>query len=155
LYGAIQYAKSLPDNEAYRNLLVNREERCRVETSFPRDKVIFNIAYLVKKWKLNLNFTRYGTIEQRGNDPKGFPDEIFLPKILTSLNICYNLRSWLSITAGAENISDIYPDKYKNRSNTLNGLYPYSFNFAAFGANGGYYYINMSFNFLNNKKSHP
>lgn len=155
LYGAIQYARNLPDDSIYRNLLVNREERCRVETSFPMDKVIFNIKYLVKKWKLNLNFTRYGKIEQRGNDPVNFPDEVFSPKILTSLNICYKIRQWLSITAGAENITDIYPDKQKNRSNTVNGLLPYSFNFAAFGTNGGYYFLNMSFDLKRNKKSHP
>jgi iron complex outermembrane receptor protein len=155
LYGATQYAKNLPDDENYRNLLVNREERCRVEDAFPRDKIIFNIAYFIGKWKLNLNFTRYGKISQKQNDPKLAPDEEFSPKILTSLNICYKISSWLSLTAGAENIGDIYPDKYKHRSNTANGLQPYSFNFAAFGVNGGYYFINMSFNFLNNKKSHP
>ena len=153
LYGSIQYAKNLPDDEKYRNLLVNREERCRVEDAFPRDKVILNIRYLIGKWKLNINFTRFGKISQKQNDPKVGPDEVFTPKILTSLNICYSLRPWLSLTVGAENISDIYPDKYRHSVNTLNGLYPYSFNFAAFGTNGGYYYINMSFNFSNNKKA--
>ena len=151
LYGAVQYAKNLPDDEKYRNLLVNREERCRVEDAFPRDKLIFNISYLVGKWDLNVNFTRYGKISQKGNDPVNFPDEIFSPKVVSGVNVNYKLKTWISFTAGAENIFNVFPDKLKNFSNTATGLYIYNPNFAVFGCNGGYYFITMAINLLTKK----
>jgi iron complex outermembrane recepter protein len=144
LYGTVQYAKNLPDNDTYRNLLVNREERCRVEDAYPADKIILNVLYSIGKWKLNTNFTRYGRVNQKLNASN--LDETFSPKILTSFNINYKLKSWISITAGAENLFDIYPDKLKNKSNTNNGLQIYSPNFAAFGINGGYYFVSTMIN---------
>ncbi|HEX7845546.1 MAG TPA: TonB-dependent receptor [Chitinophagaceae bacterium] len=147
LYGAVQYAKNLPDNEKFRNLLVNREERCRVENVYPRDKIILNISYRRDKLKINSNFTRYGRVLQRSNNPFMNPDEEYSPKILTALNVSYKLRSWLSLTLGAENMLDIYPDKHKHKNNTANGVTPYGMNFAAFGVNGGYYFINTSLRF--------
>jgi iron complex outermembrane receptor protein len=151
LYGFIQYAKNLPDNSIFRNLLVNREERCRVESAYPKDKIVLNILYKKDKWKFHSSFMRYGKISQKGNTPNLFPDEEFSPKIVTAMNLCYSLRSWLSLTVGAENMTDVYPDKLKHKSNTSNGITPYNGNFAAFGINGGYYFINLSIN-LSSKK---
>lgn len=161
LYDSILYAKNLPDTEKYRKLLVNREERCRVETAYPQSKMILNISYKIDKWRLNASFTRYGEIIQNVNDtlknvhPTTYPDEKFSPKIVTSLNINGRVKAWLDITLGAENIFNVFPDKLKYKVNTQSGLLIYNPNFAPFGCNGGYYYINMSFNFLSNKKSHP
>lgn len=144
LYGAIQYAKNLPDDESYRNLLVNREERCRVETAYPKDKIILNLAYKSGKWIFSSGFVRYGKVEQKTSDPKNFPDEIFSPKIVSAMNLSYKLKSQLTFTVGAENISDVYPDKLRYRNNTANGVTPYNPNFAPFGCNGGYYFLNIS-----------
>ena len=151
LYGSIQYAKNLPDDSTYRGLLVNREERCRVEDAYPRDKIIFDLVYKAGKWRFNTNFTRYGKVAQKGSSPAINPDEIFTPKIITAMNLCYLFTPCLCLTVGAENIGDVYPDKLKYKSNTSNGLAPYNPNFAAFGCNGGYYYVNMAIH-LNNKK---
>lgn len=145
LYGTILYAKNLPDNENYRNLLVNREERCRVEDAYPRDKIFLNILYSIGKWRLNSNFSGYGRVTQKANDPIGNPDEILSPKLVTSYNINYQLNSGVSITAGAENLFNVYPDKVRYPANSTSGLVIYNPNFAAFGCNGGYYFLNMAF----------
>ena len=147
LYDSILYAKNLPDNEKNRRLLVNREERCRVVTAYPTNKIIFDVVYKIGKWKFNSSLIRYGEVLQQTNNPVSNPDETFSPKTVCALNVCYTLKSWLSITGGAENIFNTYPDKLKYYSNTQNGLLIYNPNFAAFGVNGGYYFINMSFNF--------
>jgi iron complex outermembrane receptor protein len=144
LYGSVQYAKNLPDDSTYRSLLVSREERCRVEDAYPGDKMIFDLVYKAGKWRFNSNFTRYGKVAQYGSQPTSFPDEIFTSKIITSMNLCYLLKPWLELTVGAENLGDVYPDKLEHKSNTVNGLTPYSLNFAPFGVNGGYYFINMA-----------
>ena len=145
LYGTVQYAKNLPDNETYRNLLVNREERNRVEDAYPRDKIIFNIFYSSGKWKLNSNFIRYGSVNQKANSTVTNPDETLSPKIISAFNITYKLKSGVTLTAGAENLFNTYSDKVKNSSNSSNGLIIYNPNFSPFGCNGGYYFLNMSF----------
>jgi len=151
LYGSVLYAKNLPDDSLYRSMLVNREEKCRVENAFPNSKIILNLIYTSGRWKMNANFIRYGEVLQKANDPVANPDERFSPKIISSFNLGYKLSFWLSITAGAENIADIYPDKLKYRGNTLAGLVPYNPNFAPFGVNGGYYFMNISFNLIHRK----
>ena len=152
LYGTIQYAKKLPDDENYRNLRVNREERNRVEDAYPRNKIILNIIYTVGKWKLNSNFTRYGSVNLKANNIVNNPDETLSAKIISALNIAFRLRATVTLTAGAENLFNTYPDQIKNTLNTQNGLLVYNPNFAPFGINGGYYFLNLSFNFLSNKK---
>lgn len=147
LYGATQYAKNLPDNERYRNSLVNREEKGRVEYAYPRSKIILKVIYSIGKWKFNTNFIRYGEVAQLNNNPQTNPDEFFTPKTVTALNVSYKVKWWLSITAGAENLFNVYPDRLNYKSNTQNGLLIYSTAVTQFGYNGGYYYINMSFNF--------
>jgi hypothetical protein len=59
--------------------------------------------------------------EQRANLEKGVtaagkiqPTESFPPKILTDLSISYFPTLWRTITAGANNIFDVYPDRKKN-----------------------------------------
>lgn len=154
IFGTIQSAKNLPDNDQYRTLLVNREERCRIEDAYPRDKIILNITYTTGKWKLNTSHFRYGSVSQKNNNPVDNPDQTFSPKIVSSLSVGYKIKSEISLIAGAENIFNVYPDKLKYAANTQSGLLIYNPNFTVFGCNGGYYFINMSFNFLSNKKSH-
>ena len=146
IYGTILYAKNLPDNEVYRTLLVNREERCRIEDAYPQDKIILNLTYTTGKWKINTSHFRYGSVSQKNNNVQVNPDQTFSPKIISSLSATYKIKSWLSVTAGAENIFNIYPDKLKYYNNTAGGLLIYNPNFTVFGCNGGYYFLNMSMN---------
>ena len=157
LYDSILYAKNLPDTDKYRKLLVNREERCRVETAYPQSKIILNVSYRIDKWRLNASFTRYGEMIQSVNDtlknvrPTTYPDETFSPKIVSSLNINWKAKTWFDITFGAENIFNVYPDKLKYKANTQSGLLIYNPNFAPFGCNGGYYFISLSTNLIHKK----
>jgi iron complex outermembrane receptor protein len=147
LYGTIQYAKNLPDNESYRNLLVNREERNRVEDAYPRDKIIFNIIYSIGRWKLNTNFIRYGSVNQKANSTVNNPDETLAAKIIAAFNIAFMLKSNVTLTAGAENLFNTYPDRVKYPQNSQSGLIMYNPNFSPFGCNGGYYFLNMTIKF--------
>ena len=74
-------------------------------------------------------------------------DETFSPKILTDISLHYRVKPWMTITAGANNVFDIYPDSLRYYANTNQGLYIYSPEASPFGFNGGYYYVGMSFNF--------
>ncbi|HEY5772483.1 MAG TPA: hypothetical protein VIS75_07640, partial [Chitinophagaceae bacterium] len=75
------------------------------------------------------------------------PLETFSPKILTDVSICYTPQSWLSITAGANNVFNVYPDRLKNYVNTAEGRNIYALDVWQFGFMGGYYYVSMGLNF--------
>ncbi|MGZ8557204.1 MAG: hypothetical protein ACXWWC_02665 [Chitinophagaceae bacterium] len=71
----------------------------------------------------------------------------FLPKFLLTLVSPTCQNHWLTITAGATNIFDVYPDRLKNYRNTGEGSAIYSNGASPFGYNGGYYFVSMFFNF--------
>ena len=82
----------------------------------------------------------------------GSPPETFSSKILTDISLDYSLKTWVTITAGANNIANIYPDRLKHYENTSQGSWIYSPEASPFGFNGGYYFPNLNFNFLSKNK---
>ena len=121
----------------------------RVENGQPGDKIILSLHYKAGKFDFILRGTRFGktsiTSFDKSNDPS--LDEFFSPKIITDISINYSLKKWVTITAGANNVFDIYPDPVKNYLNTNEGQFIYAQEASPFGFNGGYYFISMSFNF--------
>ena len=73
-------------------------------------------------------------------------DDFFSSKIVSAFRIRYNFSPGISIILGAENMFNVYPDKIKDTDNTNNGIFIYSSNVTQFGYNGGYYFLNMVFN---------
>lgn len=54
-------------------------------------------------------------------------------KILTDLSLSYTPKSWLTFTAGANNILDVYPDRIQDARNTQEGTFIYSLEASPFG----------------------
>ena len=145
-FGVIQSAVNLPADTLNTNTLFPRGERGKVELGQPRDKIILNINYKIGNWTFIVANTHFGKTAFINNFDSS-RDEFFSSKILTDVNVSYALKSWLNITLGANNVFDVYPDRLKNSLNTLEGILIYSNEAMPFGYNGGYYYVNMSFNF--------
>ncbi|HVG40752.1 MAG TPA: hypothetical protein VM888_03995, partial [Chitinophagaceae bacterium] len=147
VYGAIQSAKNLPDSLQYKDLLFNREERGRIEQGQPRDKVILAIIYKTGMWEFTLRNNRFGKVASVSNNNGQNFDEFFSPKVFSGFRIAYSPKLWVTLAGGVTNIFNVYPDKLKNYANTNEGILIYSNNVTQFGYNGGYYSINMEFNF--------
>jgi iron complex outermembrane receptor protein len=77
--------------------------------------------------------------------------ESFSSKIITDVSISYAPKPWLTITAGANNIFDVYPDRLQHYYDTGDGISIYSDGASPFGYNGGYYFMSMAFNWLPQK----
>jgi len=146
IFGVIQSASNLPADTLNTNTLFSRGERGKVELGQPRDKIILNINYKTGNWTFIVNNTHFGKTAFINNSDSS-RDEFFSSKILTDVNVCYAPKSWLNITLGANNVFDVYPDRLKNYKNTQDGILIYSNEGSPFGYNGGYYFVNMSFNF--------
>ena len=91
--------------------------------------------------------TRFGKTSIVQNSAITAQDEFFSAKIFTDINFNYSLKTWLTITAGINNVFDVYPDPVKNPLNQNQGILIYSNQGTPYGYNGGYYFLNMAFNF--------
>ena len=146
LYGDIKKAGKLPDDPVNANQLLNRVERGKIERGHPRSKIIFLVSYNRPKWKFTVNNIRYGKVTRMDLSDSSF-DETLSSKIITDISASYKIQKWITVTAGARNVFNIYPDRIKNQENTMNGTMVYFNNFTQFGFSGGYYFMNMSFSF--------
>jgi iron complex outermembrane receptor protein len=146
VFGPIQSTDKLPADSLNTNTLFNREEREKIERGQPGSKIILSGNYKRGKLEFLIRSTRFGKTSAVFNSADPLQDEFFSAKILTDLSINYSPKTWLTITAGANNIFDVYPDRLKNYLNTTEGILVYSNEAMPFGYNGGYYFLSMAFN---------
>jgi len=144
LFGEIKTVPNLSASTANINSLFDDEQRSDVERGQPRSKIIFSLNYQREKIGFILRNTRFGENAYKFSSQWL---ENFSPKILTDVSISYTPRSWLSITAGANNVFNVYPDPIKNYVNTGEGKNIYALDVWQFGFMGGYYYVSMGLNF--------
>ena len=149
LFGEIKVAKGIKPDSLSTNTLYGRLERMRLERGQPGHKIILLVNYKIGRIGFKLQNTLFGKTIIASlpypNDPSY--DEHNSSKILTDLSLSHSVKKWLTLTAGANNISDVYPDRLKNYKNTGEGQFIYSQEASPFGYSGGYYYMSMSFSF--------
>ncbi len=81
--------------------------------------------------------------------------QTFTPKVVTDLTLNYDFSETFSLAIGANNVFDVYPDKYNNTANGFagqassyaSGQIPYSRNSNQFGFNGRYLFFTGTMNF--------
>jgi iron complex outermembrane receptor protein len=147
LFSTIQTADSLSVTTQNTNTLFNREERVDVEKGQPGSIIILTGKYTISKMSFLIRFTRFGKTSTVLNSDDMTRDEFFSENVLTDFSVSYSPKTWFTITAGANNIFDVYPDRLKNYSNTQDDILIYSNRAAPFWNNGGYYFVNMRFDF--------
>jgi iron complex outermembrane recepter protein len=145
IFGNIQSPQNLPENELNKNILFNRADRATVEEGQPSDKIALNVNYEKGKVKFVIANTHFGrTIVFHETTPS--LDELFTPKILTDVLGHFKPNGSVTITLGANNILNVYPDRLKHYENTNQGSLVYSPDGSPFEFNGGYYFIAMALN---------
>jgi iron complex outermembrane receptor protein len=147
LFGPIQSAGKLPADSINTNTLFNREERIKIEKGQPASKIILSGNYAIGKIGFLIRSTRFGKTSYAFVSEDKSRDEFFSAKILTDFSINYSPKTWLTITVGANNVFDVYPDRLKNYLNSTEGILIYSNEASPFGFNGGHCFVNMAFSF--------
>jgi iron complex outermembrane receptor protein len=145
---------STPANlKAFQENLFGRVERTRIEKGNPRDNLFGSLNYSVGALGLTARVQRYGEVSVAGTTPTnatGTLDQTYGAKTITDLNASYTLRRY-SLTVGADNVFDIYPDRNLNPGDaaTANGgisnfgIFPYA-GISPFGFNGRFLYTKVS-----------
>ncbi len=146
IYGAIKTTDVVTNISNYTNTLFGIEERTTLKRDQPGEKIILSAIVNKGRYSFTLRNTYFGSTGIATIVTTPAVDtlfETFSPRVLTDCSISYNPKSWITITVGANNIFNIYPDRILNPTDRVslysNAAIPY-------GTNGGYYFLNMSFN---------
>jgi len=125
-----------------------------LETASPRMRVNLGALWKVGAWTVNLRENYYGkSSEQFSSDGSVYYENKIKPKLLTDLEVSYQFSKAWTLSLGANNLFNEYPDMVnplvlaEQRANLDNGavtIYPA---FSPFGINGGYYYARASLKF--------
>jgi iron complex outermembrane receptor protein len=117
-------------------ILFDRTKVGNLTVATPRDKIILGADWSRDKISATLRVNRYGKYTETGTSAN--LDRTFSPKWVTDLDVSYDVRPTTTISAGANNLFDIHPDKIgiinpDQGSGQFGQLSP-------FGITGGYYY---------------
>ncbi len=123
--------------------LIGRDELGRIEEGFPRDKGILGATWTGQYWTLGVNATRYGRFTVR-NSASAARDQAYDEQWVVDVSASYRPDASWTLTLGADNVTDSYPDRQVNELNSTYGLFPYS-NYSPAGFNGAYVYGRIAY----------
>jgi iron complex outermembrane receptor protein len=128
--------------DAVRDILLNREDRNRLEDALPHEKGGVTARYARGRFSGLARGTYYGEIVYRHpNGPAN--DETFGAKTLFDLDLGYELAPGVRVAVGGANIFNTFPDQQTKATNISLGRFVYSRRVTQFGMNGGFYYARL------------
>jgi iron complex outermembrane receptor protein len=139
--------------KAFQETLFGRVERTRIERGNPRDNFVASGTYALGGLSLTARSQRYGEVSVAGTTPTnttGPLDQTFGAKWISDASLSYALRRY-TLTVGADNIFDVYPDRNLNPGDPATGnggisnfgIFPYNA-VSPFGFNGRFVYSRLS-----------
>ncbi|SNC75214.1 iron complex outermembrane recepter protein [Hymenobacter gelipurpurascens] len=162
------------DQTGLQNTLFDRQQRGRLETAQPRSKINLTAGYSLGIFSVEARTVRFGAVQYKDarlGSPAGNPnflyssiDQTFSAKWITDLTLSAQVSKQIGLTIGANNIFNVYPDKFKvdprnsatnfsvdpllnynsSLDNTNRGRTIYNPN--QFGYNGGFYFARLIVN---------
>jgi len=126
------------------NLLrIDRRDRLGLLTgSAPRSKFSFGNDYTLGNWSVYGNLVRYGSFLAISN-ARAEADQRYRGKWVLDLSTSYRLADW-SFTLGADNLTDVYPDR-RNAINNPNDQNVRYISYSPFGMSGAFYYLKVGY----------
>ncbi len=110
----------------------------------PKDKFIFGADWTLGKFDTNLRLTRYGEVIQRTSLPAN--DETVSPKLIVDLDLSYAATDAITLSVGANNLLDAYPDSVR-AANRGTPAFAYYNQYSPYGISGGFYYARVAARF--------
>ncbi len=127
--------------------LFGRVERARLENAQPRSNVLLSASYDRGPIGLVLRSQRFGSVTSTNSPGFQSLDQTFGAKWVSDVSVSYRVMSRATLTAGSDNVFNVYPDRFNNNGNvaagnsgnSFYGILPYS-TFSPFGFNGRFLY---------------
>ena len=136
---------------AFQETLFDRVERARIEVGQPKDNLYLSGVFNYQDLGFTLRTQRFGEVTSFGTPTDGSLDQTFGAKWITDVNASYTFAGRFTLTAGVDNVFDVYPD-VNNQGNPTTagnnnfGIFPYN-QISPFGFNGAFYYGRVTFGF--------
>ena len=128
---------NIPDRLAgQEDVFFSPNERGLIETTNPRQKINLTLTYTINRFTAALANVYFGQVTRNG-----FPFgevQTFGGKVVTDLSLTYALRPNLTLTAGSNNLLNVYPDS-QVYSNSYYGVFRYAP--VQQGFNGAFYFL--------------
>jgi len=115
-------------------------EQSLIETNNPTQKAALRINYSYSKWNVLLGNTYFGEVTRNGYPFGGVQKHS--PKVVTDLSVGYKILSNLTLTVGANNLLNVYPDK-QIYENSYYGVFKYAP--VQMGTTGAFYFGRLNF----------
>jgi iron complex outermembrane receptor protein len=122
--------------------LFDRVERIRYERGQPRSNFRFTSDHQWKWINTVLQVQRVGSLETAGSATNILQDQLFTPKWIADANVNVDVHRRLTVTVGADNLFDVYPDRLIP-INSNSGTFAYS-GASPFGFNGRFMFVRVS-----------
>jgi len=132
-------------------VLIGRTRQGDFTQGTPRSKIIGSVNWSKGPVTAMVRATRYGSVTQTSSFYPGTagyvtaPDATANPKTLVDLELGYQLTKGIKITAGANNLFNVYPDRLPVSLQSA-GFSLYNA-YAPYGFSGGFYYGRINFSF--------
>ncbi|WP_374764477.1 TonB-dependent receptor plug domain-containing protein [Yunchengibacter salinarum] len=127
--------------------LFSRREQLRFEEGQPETKLNLRANWQWEALGITLATTRYGKALDPGST--AVTDELLSAKWITDLDVRYDVSENVTLSVGANNVFDVFPDTSPTGArpdggnfSTFNEIFPFS-NFSPFGFNGRYLYARV------------
>jgi iron complex outermembrane receptor protein len=133
-------------------IFFDRQQRGRYERGTPQNKFILSAGYTIKKLTPYIRLTRFGeytwyATQNNLDDTNGARDQQYSSKWITDATLSYQVTPEVSISLGANNLFDVYPDKQIIQNNQTGALPWGTAAGQQFGFNGAFYYGRLAFTF--------
>lgn len=120
------------------------DSRVYLEEAVPRTKVNLSNTLSTDKFNIFLRNVYFGEVTEATTTVAN--QQVFGTKLVTDLSFGYNMSESLTVTVGANNLFDIYPDRadpaFNNRSD---GRFDWSRRSQQFGIGGRFLFARLSF----------
>jgi iron complex outermembrane receptor protein len=134
------------DPKQLRTFFFGRGAENRLEDAVPRQKGFASARYALEGLSLLLRANYYGSVRYRPDVAAN--DEFFGAKVLFDVDLGYAITKQMTLSVGADNLLNTFPDKQKKDANISFGRFIYSRNVSQFGQNGGFYYAKLDLTFF-------
>ncbi|MBT8348730.1 MAG: TonB-dependent receptor, partial [Sulfurovum sp.] len=127
------------------SIIIGEAAKNTITMGQPQDNIKIYSRYEYNNFATTLNINRYGSYS---STLSGEVDD-FTPKWITDLEVNYTFNENFHVAIGAENLFDIYPDKFPNYPSphvSASGMLQYP-EFSPFGFNGAFYYFRLGVSF--------
>ncbi|MDM4764757.1 TonB-dependent receptor [Pelomonas sp. SE-A7] len=128
------------------SVLFDQTQRTLIQEALPHHRAMLGGTWRTGAWRINLNNTYYGEVSGQGFTGV---KQTWSGKWLTDLSVGYKFSKQFEVTAGGQNIFNVYPDKWSDAAGfPLNALgFTYGWETLPFGLNGARYFVRGKYSF--------